>query len=69
MSSQTMQVEKAVMRCKEVVEYCGLSRSSIERGVAARTFPQPIKVGPSARRWLVSELEDWLEQRALEREA
>jgi prophage regulatory protein len=31
--------------------------------------PKPIPLGPRSRGWIVSELEDWVEQRRAERDA
>jgi predicted DNA-binding transcriptional regulator AlpA len=35
----------------------------------AREAPKPIPLGPRSRGWIVSELEDWVEQRRAERDA
>lgn len=49
-----------ILARKHVVELTNLSRSTIDRGVAAGTFPPPIPL--SARRvgWLESDIHQWL---------
>lgn len=43
---------------KQVCHYFGdLDPSTIYRGVAAKRYPAPIKVGPNTSRWLRSECE------------
>jgi predicted DNA-binding transcriptional regulator AlpA len=41
---------------KEVCRYFGnLDPSTIYRGISAKRYPSPIKVGPGSSRWLRSE--------------
>jgi predicted DNA-binding transcriptional regulator AlpA len=43
---------------KEVCRYFGgLDPSTIYRGIAAKRYPGPLKVGPGSSRWLRSECE------------
>lgn len=55
-----------VLRQPEVTKITGLPRSSI---YAAEGFPTPIKIGPRASGWLLSEVRAWLAQRVAERDA
>ena len=43
----------------EVLEVTGLSRSSIYSLMRQGGFPEPLKVGPRAVRWQLSEIEEW----------
>ncbi|MBR0705389.1 helix-turn-helix transcriptional regulator [Bradyrhizobium liaoningense] len=47
----------------------GLDASTIYRGIAAKRYPAPIKVGPNASRWLRSECEAALAAMIARREA
>ena len=52
-----------IVRLPAVKEVSGLCRSSIYEGVAAGTFPAPVKIGLRAVGWRSSDLTDWLETR------
>ena len=52
-----------LMRREEVESRVGLKRSSIYREMRAGRFPLPIKVGPRAVRWPLTEIEAWLASR------
>lgn len=52
-----------IIRLLEVKTLTGLSGSSIYRMASKGTFPKPIKLGERSSGWIVSELEQWLEQR------
>jgi len=51
------------LKRREVQEMVGLSRSAIYRLMNERLFPIPIKIGPRAVRWPLSELKGWLADR------
>ena len=52
-----------LLRLREVLALCGLSRSTVYRQMGERAFPLPLKVGVRAVRWRESEIEDWLASR------
>jgi prophage regulatory protein len=52
--------QQRLLRCSEVTEQVGLSKSSIYRGIQRGTFPYPIKYGHSAR-WIQSDITAWIE--------
>lgn len=62
-------VLKRVYRMKELPEVTGKCRAGIYKAIRNREFPTPIRLGPKARGWLVSEVDEWLAQRAAERES
>lgn len=47
----------------------GLSRSSIYSAVRARSFPEPISIGPNRVAWLEAEIDQWIAARLNERNA
>lgn len=57
-----------VQRLPEVIEDSGRCRSSIYAGIAAGTFPKPIKLGPRAIGWLRSDIQNWLSERVQDRD-
>jgi prophage regulatory protein len=50
----------AILRLKQVGAECGISRSSIYRGVQAGTFPSPIPLGPRSVGWRRGDIDSWL---------
>lgn len=61
---------RAIKR-KQVEERTGCSRSTLYRWISDSTctFPRPIRLGSRSVAWLEHEVEDWLAQRALARDA
>ena len=55
--------EARIARRKQVESRTGLSRSSIYAGMAAGTFPKPIRLGAQSVGWLESEIDAWLHER------
>ena len=52
-----------LLRLREVLARCGLSRSSLYRKMRDGSFPTPLQVGVRAVRWRESEVEHWLATR------
>ena len=50
----------ALMSAKELSSLMNRSRASIWRDVQAGRLPQPIAIGPQARRWRVSDVRAYL---------
>ena len=50
-----------LLRRTEVERRTGLSCTSIYRLMRVGAFPEPVRVGPRAVRWLASEIEAWLQ--------
>ncbi len=48
-------------------EMTSLSRSTLERQIAAGTFPQPVQVTPSRYAFVRGEVEDWIATRVAAR--
>lgn len=52
-----------MLRRKEVEAITGRSRSSIYEGMAAGTFPKPVKIGARAVAWPESVIRQWIAER------
>ncbi|MET4027913.1 prophage regulatory protein [Marinobacter sp. MBR-99] len=52
-----------MLRRKEVEEITGRSRSAIYEGMAAGTFPKPVKIGARAVAWPESVIRNWIAER------
>jgi prophage regulatory protein len=63
MPERTKKMNDRIVRLPAVKEVSGLCRSSIYEGVAAGTFPAPVKIGLRAVGWRSSDLTNWLETR------
>ena len=53
-------MEDRIVRLKEVAEITGLSNSTIRRRIKDGSFPAGFKLGPRARGWRLSEIEEWM---------
>ena len=53
-------MEDRLLTRAEVERRVGLKRSAIYRAMRANEFPLPLKIGPRAVRWPLSEIEAWL---------
>lgn len=51
------------LRLEEVCKEVGLGVSYIYKLVRQGDFPQPVKIGSKATRWVQSEVIDWMEAR------
>lgn len=58
-----------IYRERDLRTLTSLSRKAREDAMNAGTFPRPIPLGPKARGWLVSEIQDWIDQRKAARDA
>lgn len=55
------------LRLKEVMTLTALSRSSIYKFMVEERFPQTLSLGDRAVAWLESEIEEWMEDKLLQR--
>jgi prophage regulatory protein len=60
---------RRVLKLAEVEAVSGLKRSVLYEKIAEGTFPAPIALTPTARGWLESEIDAWLDQRIAARDA
>lgn len=59
--------EKRLIPLSEVTRLTGLKKTAIYERVACKDFPQAIKLGSSSR-WLLSEVEGWIDGKVLARD-
>jgi len=52
-----------MLRRKEVEAITGRGRSAIYEGIAAGTFPKPVKIGARAVAWPESVIRAWISER------
>ncbi|RBW51089.1 helix-turn-helix transcriptional regulator [Marinobacter sp. F3R11] len=52
-----------MLRRKEVEQITARSRSAIYEGMAAGTFPKPVKIGARAVAWPESVIRNWIAER------
>lgn len=58
-----------VLGLPEVMALTSLGKSAIYAGIAACTFPKPIKLTVRRVGWLETEIREWVAARVAEREA
>lgn len=56
-----------LMRIREVLQLCGLSRATLYREIKLRTFPAPVKLSARSVGWLQDDVMQWLEARIAQR--
>ena len=56
-------MNRHLLRRTEVEARTGLSRSTLYRLMRAGEFPEPLRVGPRAVRWVAGEVDEWLAER------
>ncbi|WAS04907.1 AlpA family phage regulatory protein [Gloeomargaritales cyanobacterium VI4D9] len=49
-----------LLKINELVEYVGLSRSSVYRLASLNRFPKPVRIGIRAVAWKSSDINAWL---------
>jgi len=57
-----------LLRLPVVLERTGLGRDSVYRLVRTGAFPAPVKISGRASAWVESEVSQWIESRATERQ-
>ncbi|RFP11866.1 AlpA family transcriptional regulator [Duganella sp. BJB475] len=50
-----------LIRLKEVLRICGMSRSTLYNNIKERQFPEPIRISARSVAWLQSEVQEWVE--------
>lgn len=57
-----------LIRLKEVMSICGLSRATIYKYMSEGTFPKNVSLGGRATAWSLAEVEFWVSERLRERD-
>lgn len=52
-----------LLKLKDVIAMTSLSKASIYRQLKEGTFPAPVRLGPRAVSWILSEIEEWIESK------
>jgi prophage regulatory protein len=53
-----------IIRLKEVLDRCGLARSTVYDYVARGLFPKPVPLGARAIGWMEDEISNWIDDRS-----
>lgn len=56
-----------LMRIREVLQLCGLSRATLYREIKLHSFPAPVKLSARSVGWLQDDVVQWLETRIAQR--
>jgi len=59
---------RSIKRLKQVIEQTGLSKSVIYEKIADGTFPKQIKLTARSIGFVESEVDEWIEQRIVNRD-
>jgi prophage regulatory protein len=63
MTTATNSSHERLLRRSEVEAMTGRGRSAIYAGIAAGTFPKPVKIGARAVAWPESKIMAWIQER------
>ena len=63
MEQEALAAEIRLIRLKEVMSICGMSRSSVYLAIKNGQFPSPVKLSTRSIAWLKSEVIAWAELR------
>lgn len=55
------------IRREQVERITGMSRAWIYQAMAENRFPRPVTCSPGSRRWLLSEVQEFMEQKIQDR--
>lgn len=61
-------MSNAILRLPETIKKTGLSRSTIYLRIKSNSFPEPVNLGERSIGFIESEIDDWIEQRMLDRD-
>ena len=61
-------IHAEIWRMPTVQSRTGLSKSTIYERIAQGSFPEPVPLGARAVGFLSTEVQDWIEERILERD-
>jgi prophage regulatory protein len=67
--STEITISRRTMRIQMVSEKTGLAASSIWRLARQGQFPAPVKLSPGCTAWFEHEIEAWLDEKSLKRDA
>jgi predicted DNA-binding transcriptional regulator AlpA len=56
-----------LMRIREVLQLCGLSRATLYREIKLHSFPAQVKLSARSVGWLQDDVMKWLEERVAQR--
>lgn len=56
-----------LLRIREVLQLCGLSRATLYREIKLHSFPAPVKLSARSVGWLLDDVMHWLESRIEQR--
>ena len=56
-----------LMRTREVLQLCGLSRATLYREIKLHSFPAPVKLSARSVGWLQDDVVQWLDSRIAQR--
>lgn len=60
--------EKRLLPLSEVTRLTGLKRTAIHERMARNDFPRPVKLGETTTRWVLAEVEAWIDRKVQDRD-
>lgn len=56
-----VQLADALLRIRTVTQVTGLSSATVYRKLAAKQFPQPVRLGKRCTRWKAADVRAWIQ--------
>lgn len=69
MAAKNFPKNRRILRLPATINKSGLGRDSIYRGGREGWFPKPVKLSERASGWFEDEIDEFLQQRAAERDS
>ena len=58
-----------LIKLKDVMHFTGLAQSTVYKYIADGSFPTPVSLGKRNVAWVESEIQDWIIERVMARDA
>lgn len=68
METERRQAER-LLKIREVLNLCGLSRSALYAHIKKRTFPAPVKLSARSSAWVSREVAAWVQAQVRRRDS
>ncbi|WP_332851556.1 helix-turn-helix transcriptional regulator [Duganella sp. S19_KUP01_CR8] len=66
-TTKTVPGTRRLIRIREVLQLCGMSRATLYREIKLHMFPAPVKLSARSVAWLYDDVMQWIDARVAQR--